>query len=224
MTEQEGRKKRKVSEAFVGKRKLKLKFEIEIEIPQKITSTYILLNIFLEIEIRIEIIVTFFEILLLVNNDEEIFKMPPRATLENVAIGLLKELYEVENESDEELEVDEQVDKVQPIVKTYAQSLQEEIERETAPKTFNKDLQSKKSLLTALRTEMNLFENTNQKGEYLGFLNLILKNISPTSVACESSFSIAGNMIPKSRSHLSDGAIDDLCFEQAYFGKEHLYK
>ena len=102
--------------------------------------------------------------------------------------------------------------------KTYAQSLQEEIEKETAPKSQN-SLPSKKSL----QTEMHLFETTNQKGDSLTKLE-ILKNIAPTSVACESAFGLAGNIITRSRARLTDDAIDDLCFEKSYFLKENFYK
>ena len=43
---------------------------------------------------------------------------------------------------------------------------------------------------------MHLFETTNQKGYSLTKLE-ILKNIAPTSVACESAFSLAGNIITR---------------------------
>ena len=99
-----------------------------------------------------------------------------------------------------------------------AKSLQEDIDKETAPKSQN-SLPSKKSL----QTEMHLFETTNQKGDSLTKLE-ILKNIAPSSVACESAFSLAGNIITQSRSRLSDQTIDDLCFEKSYYLKEHLYK
>ena len=100
----------------------------------------------------------------------------------------------------EEIEVCEQVHEVQvTTAKTYAQSLQEEIDLETAPKSYDNSLQSKKSL----QTEMSLFESTNQRGESLAFLHLTLKNISPTSVACEQGFSLAGNIITRSRARLT---------------------
>ena len=81
-------------------------------------------------------------------------------------------------------------------------------------------LQTKKTL----QTEMNLFENTGQRSDSLKFLLLILKNIAPTSIACEKGFSLAGNIISKLRARLGDGTIDDLCFEKSYFLKEYFYK
>ena len=96
--------------------------------------------------------------------------------------------------------------------------MQEEIDKETAPKSQN-SLPSKKSL----QTEMHLFETTNQKGDSLTKLEF-LKNIVPTSVACESAFGLAGNIITRSRARLTDDAIDDLCFEKSYFLKENFYK
>ena len=71
---------------------------------------------------------------------------------------------------------------------------------------------------------MHLFETTNQKGYYSLTKLEILKNIAPTSVACESAFSLAGNIITRSRARLTDDAIDDLCFEKSYFLKENFYK
>ena len=58
----------------------------------------------------------------------------------------------------------------------------------------------------------------------LGKLFLILKNIAPTSVASEQSFSISGHIISRCRARLGDETIDDLCFEKSYFLKEHFYK
>ena len=94
------------------------------------------------------------------------------------------------------------------------------VDLETTPKSYDNSLQSKKTL----QKEMSLFENTNQRGESLAFLHLTLKNISPSSVACEQGFSLAGNIITKSRSRLNDQTIDDLCFEKSYYLKEHFYK
>ena len=48
-----------------------------------------------------------------------------------------------------------------------------------------------------------------------------LKNIAPTSIASEQTFSIATDFIPKKRSKLSDKAIDDLIFEKGYFQNEN---
>ena len=46
---------------------------------------------------------------------------------------------------------------------------------------------------------------------------MVLKNIAPTSVSTEQAFSIAGSFVTPRRSHLTDGAVDDLCFEKSYF-------
>ena len=149
--------------------------------------------------------------------------MPSRSTLEKVATEFLTKFDENVDEPAEEAEVCEQVHEVQVATssaKTYAESLQEEIDLETAPKSYDNSLQNKKSL----QTEMSLFESTNQRGESLSFLHLILKNISPTSVGCEQGFSLAGNIVTKARARLADQTIDDLCFEKSYYLKEHLYK
>ena len=75
-----------------------------------------------------------------------------------------------------------------------------------------------------LQTEMALFENTNRSGDNLEKLNLVLRNIAPTSVACEQAFSIAGSIVTKIRSRLDNQSIDDLQFEKGYFAKESYYK
>ena len=97
--------------------------------------------------------------------------------------------------------------------------MQQEIDRKTAPKT-SEDVSIKKSL----KSEMALFEATNgkQKGECLQKVELVVKNISPTSIYCEQAFSISSNFITQKRSLLSDQAIDDLCFEKGYFANEGL--
>ena len=142
--------------------------------------------------------------------------MPSRVTLEKTAHKYLKELYEIDDES-EELEVCEQIEEEQG-PKTMAQSLQDEIDRGTVPKSF---VQSEITN-NALRSEMALFEATGRRGDSLEKLFLSLKNIAPTSVFSEQAFSIAGNLITKYRNRLGDQAIDDLCFEKGYLLKEGL--
>ena len=61
------------------------------------------------------------------------------------------------------------------------------------------------------------FRVSKQHGENLEKLLLVLKNIAPTSVYAEQSFSIASSFVPNRRSRLTDLSIDDLCFEKAYF-------
>ena len=142
--------------------------------------------------------------------------MPSRVTLEKTAHKYLKELYEIDDES-EELEVCEQIEEEQG-PKTMAQSLQDEIDRGTVPKSY---VQSEITN-NALRSEMALFEATGRRGDSLEKLFLSLKNIAPTSVFSEQAFSIAGNLITKYRNRLGDQAIDDLCFEKGYLLKEGL--
>ena len=72
----------------------------------------------------------------------------------------------------------------------------------------------------SLKSEMNYYGTTGQRGDNLQKLFLVLKNIAPTSIASEQAFSISANFIPKMRSLLSDQAIDDLCFEKGYFANE----
>lgn len=142
--------------------------------------------------------------------------MPTRNELEKLATQLLNKLYgeeELETESEEEDDV-----KVST-ADTWAESLQADIEKGTNPITTNTP-PTKKSL----QAEMALFEATNVMGKNLEKLFLVLKNIAPTSVASEQAFSISGNFVTKLRSQLSDGSIDDLCFEKGYFAKEGLYK
>ena len=142
--------------------------------------------------------------------------MPSRVTLEKTAHKYLKELYEIDDES-EELEVCEQIEEEQG-PKTMAQSLQDEIDRGTVPKSY---VQSEITN-NALRSEMALFEATGRRSDSLEKLFLSLKNIAPTSVFSEQAFSIAGNLITKYRNRLGDQAIDDLCFEKGYLLKEGL--
>ena len=96
---------------------------------------------------------------------------------------------------------------------------EDEIAKELAPATTSEHEISKKSL----QSEMAHFEITNQRGDLLEKLFLVLKNIAPTSIASEQAFSIASNFIPKIRSRLSDQSIDDLVFEKGYFAKEDHY-
>ena len=64
------------------------------------------------------------------------FKMPSRSTLENLASDLLKKFYDHEEEQEEE--VFEQVNEVSTSsAKTYAQSLQEDIDSELTPKSYD---------------------------------------------------------------------------------------
>ena len=142
------------------------------------------------------------------------FKMPSRSSLEKTATKLLQELFghEVEEE-EEEIEISEQENLASP--NTFSQHLENIIAKETAPAVAEKGVTKK-----SLQTEMALFEATNQRGDNLEKLFLVLKNISPTSIASEQAFSIAGNFVTKIRSRLSDESIDDLCFEKGYFAKE----
>ena len=142
--------------------------------------------------------------------------MPSRVTLEKTAHKYLKELYEIEDEAGE-LEVCEEIEEQQG-PKTLAQSLQDEIDRGTVPKSFVESQVTN----NALRSEMALFEATGRRGDSLEKLFLSLKNIAPTSVFSEQAFSIAGNLITKYRNRLGDQAIDDLCFEKGYLLKEGL--
>ena len=144
--------------------------------------------------------------------------MPTRSKIEKLANDLLTELYG-ENE-DPEIEVHETEEVEMQTALTFAESLQQEIDRKTAPKT-SEDVSIKKSL----KSEMALFEATNgkQKGECLQKVELVVKNISPTSIYSEQAFSLSSDFITKKRSLLSDQAIDDvLCFEKGYFANEGL--
>ena len=99
--------------------------------------------------------------------------MPSRVTLEKTAHKYLKELYEIDDESGE-LEVCEQIEEEQG-PKTMAQSLQDEIDRGTLPKSY---IQSEITN-NALRSEMALFEAIGTRGDSLEKLFLSLKNIAP---------------------------------------------
>ena len=155
------------------------------------------------------------------NEDEkDIFAMPKRAEIEELAIELLKRLYGDENVPDVEVFEDDEEEEEDTEVKTastFAQSLQEKIKAKRGPK-----IKEGQSIEKTLKSEMKLFEATNgqQRGDLLQKLFVILKNIAPTSIASEQSFSIAANFITKIRSRLSDEAIDDLCFEKGYFANE----
>ena len=152
--------------------------------------------------------------LFLAFEEKNIFAMPSRYKIEKTATDLLQELFG-EAESPEVEVFETEVREVQT-VKTFAQNLQEKIEMKTTPAKACEIVPSKKSL----KSEMALFEATNQKGELLQKLFLVLKNISPTSIFSEQAFSISASFIPKVRSKLSDQAIDDLCFEKGYFANE----
>lgn len=143
--------------------------------------------------------------------------MPSKFKIEKVATDLLTELFgEIE---DPEIEVHQTEEIEIQTASTFAQSLQQKIDKKTTPK-ISEVVPTKKSL----KSEMNLFEATNgqQKGENLQKLFLVLKNIAPTSIASEQAFSISSDFIRKKRSLLSDQAIDDLCFEKGYFANEGL--
>ena len=144
---------------------------------------------------------------------DNIFTMISRNELETYATELLSELFE-ENE-DSEVELHE-TDEIVSTASTFADNLQQKIDAKLTPKTS--EIPIKKSL----KTEMALFEATGgkQMGEYLKMLKDALKNIAPTSIACEQAFSIATDLIPKKRSGLSDQAIDDLIFEKGFFENE----
>ena len=63
--------------------------------------------------------------------------MPSRATLEKVASDLLKQYYGKSDELEESEVCEEEQNEVTTSAKTYAESLQEEIEMETAPKSYD---------------------------------------------------------------------------------------
>ena len=151
--------------------------------------------------------------------------MPKRDKIEKLALKYLKEFFGDENngpevEVCEDDEEEEEVDENVPTASTFAQSLQEKIRAKTAPKNVDET----ETLAQTLKSEMRLFEATKgkQMGENLQKLFVMLKNIAPTSIASEQSFSIAANFVTKIRSCLSDQTIDDLCFEMGYFANEKL--
>ena len=137
--------------------------------------------------------------------------MISRNELEKVATEIITELFE-ENHGPE-IEVHE-TEEIQSTAATFADNLQQKIDQKLAPKITEAPI--KKSL----KTEMNLFEATNQKGDYLKMIDAALKNIAPTSIGSEQTFSIATDFTPKKRSLLSDDVIDDLIFEKGYFENE----
>ena len=137
--------------------------------------------------------------------------MPSRYKLEQLGAKILNELFGVIDNPEEEVsEVEDEI--AVPTAATFAQNLQNKINMKTTSK--NRDvLPSSKSL----KAEMKMYEATGEKGESLKKLELVLKNISPTSIYSEQAFSISASLIPSVRSLLSDEAIDDLCFETGYF-------
>ena len=151
--------------------------------------------------------------------EEDIFAMPSRSEIEKLATELLNELYLDDDTLEVEVSHNEETGSEVPTVSTFAQNLKNKISLKKTPK-----IRDAISIKKSLKSEMQLFEATNgeQRGECLSKLFLVLKNIAPTSIACERAFSIATSFIPKVRSLLSDEAIDDLCFEKGYFANEKL--
>ena len=156
-------------------------------------------------------------VVLIEEEEEEMFIMPTREKLEQTACELLFELFgDVFDETETEVDVTETEndnDNENTTELSFKQRMKKKIVEATVPTTSEGRRPTKKSL----QSEMSHYENTGQRGEYLEKLFLVLKNIAPTSVSSEQAFSVAGSFVPSRRSRLSDISIDDLCFEKDYF-------
>ena len=74
-------------------------------------------------------------------------------------------------------------------------------------------------ILTEIKREMTIFENTGERPAILEKLFRAIQSLPPTSVEAERAFSAAGMFITKLRSSLSDNSIDKLCFLRKFLLK-----
>ena len=76
-----------------------------------------------------------------------------------------------------------------------------------------------KSMLTAIKSEMNVFEMSGVRGRSLQLVYAYLISIPPTSVEAERAFSSAGLLCCKIRSRLYDDTLETLCFLRSHYRK-----
>lgn len=74
-------------------------------------------------------------------------------------------------------------------------------------------------IVNTIYKEISLFEITGQITPNLSLIKNALLTIRPTSTENERNFSIAGHIVSKKRTRLSDKSINALCFLKYYFSK-----
>ena len=71
-----------------------------------------------------------------------------------------------------------------------------------------------------VRSELQLFRATGQRGKYLELLKAALRRIKPSTVDVERIFSSAGFLVSRLRTRLSDLLIDRIIFTRYYLQKK----
>ena len=115
----------------------------------------------------------------------------------------LNEVEPCELENDDEGQPKEKKTKLDEL----AVHLEEKQEKVTSEK-----LTSPADILSEIKREMTIFENTGERPALLEKIFLAIKSLPPTSVEAERAFSAAGLFVTKLRTRLSDKTIDTLCF------------
>lgn len=71
--------------------------------------------------------------------------------------------------------------------------------------------------LTCLKEEMTFYENSGTKGKMLQYCHFSLLGLPPTSVEAERNFSVAGQIVTKLRTRLSDRSLKEITMLKAFF-------
>jgi hypothetical protein len=77
-----------------------------------------------------------------------------------------------------------------------------------------------RNLMNAVKTEMQLYTSTGNRGRCLQKAHDYLLSIPVTSVESERAFSAAGVLCTKLRSRLADKSIDTMCFLRSFYRKD----
>jgi hypothetical protein len=90
------------------------------------------------------------------------------------------------------------------------------------PMIANPAASSTSSVLSAIKTEMAVFDTKGVRGRCLQLAYTYLLSIPPTSVEAERAFSAAGALCTKIRSRLSDMSLDTLCLLRTFYQSNRL--
>ena len=146
-------------------------------------------------------------------NQDEMFKIPSRKKMEDLALELLNRLFgktDLEETEENEICTVEAAEEL-----SFAERLKARLDKVSENSA---SIGSKKNTFeNSIKKEMDLFQTSGEKSKNLELLSQVLQNVAPTSVASERAFSISNDFVTKKRSRLSDKSIDNLCFLKSIF-------
>jgi hypothetical protein len=144
------------------------------------------------------------------NEKDEIFPMPPKRVLLNLAKSILLRLFP--NSTDERDEAD---DKQETDINSE-ESLLSKLESCIQGSTSNKVAKAQ-MVVSSIDKEFVVFGATGARTPNLELLYNAMLTIPPTSVESERAFSAAGLFVTKLRCRLSDKSVNSLCVLRAHY-------